>query len=108
MYKNIFEKIFGFIGLTGIVRVDGWITAILAVLIHSSVYSIVGFLYKLDIIRGRRIIGRILYFLMWLISLIICVWVAQILKKNMLLLIIVVIGLLIYNFLCLKIKIHLL
>lgn len=107
MYKNIFEKIFGFIGLTGIVRVDGWITAILAVLIHSSVYSIVGFLYKLDIIRGR-IIGRILYFLMWLISLIICVWVAQILKKNMLLLIIVVIGLLIYNFLCLKIKIHLL
>lgn len=106
MYKNIFEKIFGFIGLTGIVRVDGWITAILAVLIHSSVYSIVGFLYKLDIIRGR-IIGRILYFLMWLISLIICVWVAQILKKNMLVLIIVIIGLLIYNYLYLKMKIHL-
>ena len=62
MYKSISEKVLGVVGLTSIAVLDNFLVAIAAVLIHCSVYSIVGFLYNLDIINGK-FMGKLCYFL---------------------------------------------
>lgn len=96
MYKNISEKVLGVVGLTSIAIFDNFLIAIAAVLIHCSVYSIVGFLYNLDIISGR-IMGKLCYFIIWAISLVGCVFIAIHCQQNMIALFIVIGILLVYN-----------
>ena len=97
MYKNWFEKILGVVGITSIGLIDGFLIAVAAILIHCSVYSIVAFLYKLDIISGK-IAGKICYFVIWIASLVGCVFLALYCQRNMIVLIGVVAVLLLYNF----------
>lgn len=96
MYKNISEKVLGIVGLTSTTIIDNFLIAISAVLIHCSVYSIVGFLYDLDIISGR-FMGKLCYFLIWVASLVGCVFLAIYCQHNMVTLFIVVGILLVYN-----------
>ena len=96
MYKNISEKVLGIVGLTSITILDNFLIAIVACLIHYSVYSIVGLLYNLDIINGR-FMGKLCYFLIWLASLVGCVFLALYCHKNMVVLCIVIGVLIVYN-----------
>ena len=96
MYKNISEKILGLVGLTSIGILDNFLIAIASILIHCSVYSIVGFLYDLDIISGK-LMGKLCYFLIWLASLAGCVFLALRCQKNMILLFFIIGVLLVYN-----------
>lgn len=65
MYKNISKTILGIVGLTGIAILDNFLIIAVAVLIHFSVYFIVGFLYRLNIISGT-LMGKLCYFLIWI------------------------------------------
>ena len=96
MYKSIPEKVLGVVGLTSIAILDNFLIAIAAVLIHCSVYSIVGFLYALDIISGR-FMGKLCYFLIWVASLVGSVFLALHCQQSMITLFIVIVVLLVYN-----------
>lgn len=98
MYKRISEFVLGGIGLTSIALFDNFLIGIAAILIHCSVYSIVGFLYDLDIINGK-FIGKMCYFLLWVASLVGCVFLAKYCQKNLLVLYIVIVVLVLYNIL---------
>ncbi len=96
MYKSISEKVLGVVGLTSIAVLDNFLVAIAAVLIHCSVYSIVGFLYNLDIINGK-FMGKLCYFLIWVASLVGCVFLALHCQQSMITLFIIIGVLLVYN-----------
>ena len=96
MYKSISEKVLGVVGLTSIAILDNFLIAIAAILIHCSVYSIVGFLYDLDIISGR-FMGKLCYFLIWCASLVGSVFLALHCQQSMITLFIVIGVLLVYN-----------
>lgn len=96
MYKSISEKVLGVVGLTSITILDNFLIAIAAVLIHCSVYSIVGFLYDLGIINGS-FMGKLCYFLIWVASLVGSVFLAKHCQQNMSTLFIVIGALLVYN-----------
>ena len=64
--------------------------------IHCSVYSIVGFLYDLDIISGR-FMGELCYFLIWCASLVGSVFLALHCQQSKITLFIVIGVLLVYN-----------
>lgn len=96
MYKSISEKVLGVVGLTSIAVLDNFLVAIAAVLIHCSVYSIVGFLYNLDIINGK-FMGKLCYFLIWVASLVGCVFLALHCQQIMITLFIIIGVLLVYN-----------
>ncbi len=96
MYKNWFEKILGVVGITSIGLIDGVLIGVAAMLIHYSVYSVVGYLYDLDIISGK-IAGKICYFIIWLASLVGCVFLALYCQKNTIALIVVIAVLVVYN-----------
>lgn len=96
MYKSISEKILGVVGLTGITIFDNFLIAIFAILIHSTVYSLVGLMYDCDFISGK-VSGKICYFLLWGLSLVGSVYLA-IKCQNQIMLMSILIGvLLIYN-----------
>ena len=96
MYKSISEKILGIVGLTGITIFDNFLIAILAILIHSTVYSLVGLLYNCDFISGK-VAGKICYFLLWGLALVGSVYLA-IKCQNQIILMSVLIGVLLtYN-----------
>lgn len=96
MYKSISEKVLGVVGLTSIAVLDNFLVAIAAVLIHCSVYSIVGFLYNLDIINGK-FMGKLCYFLIWVASLVGCVFLVLHCQQSMITLFIIIGVLLVYN-----------
>lgn len=96
MYKSISEKVLGVVGLTSIAVLDNFLVAIAAVLIHCSVYSIVGFLYNLDIINGK-FMGKLCYFLIWVASLVGCVFLVLHCQQSMITLFIIISVLLVYN-----------
>lgn len=98
MYKRISEFVLGGIGLTSIALLDNFLIGIAAILIHCSVYSIVGFLYDLDIINGK-FMGKMCYFLLWVASLVGCVFLAKYCQQNLLVLYIVIGVLVLYNIL---------
>ena len=96
MYKSISEKVLGVVGLTSIAVLDNFLVAIAAVLIHCSVYSIVGFLYNLDIINGK-FMGKLCYFLIWVASLVGCVFLVLHCQQSMITLFIIIGVLFVYN-----------
>lgn len=96
MYKSISEKVLGFVGLTSIAIFDKLLIAIAAILIHSTIYSVVGLLYKWDIISGK-FWGKACYFILWVLALIGCVRLAIICQSKTILLISIISILLIYN-----------
>ncbi len=96
MYKSLFEKIIGLVGLTGITILDGFLIAVLAILIHRTVYSVVGLLYECEFIQGK-IAGKICYFIIWILSLIGCVYLALICQAKIILMGILICVLLVYN-----------
>ena len=96
MYKRLSEKILGFVGLTSITILDNFLIAIAAVLIHCTVYSLVGLLYDCDFISGR-IMGKIFYFIFWAASLVGSVYLALFCQKNLIVLIMVISVLVVYN-----------
>lgn len=96
MYKRISEKVLGIVGLTSIAILDNFLIAIAAILIHCSVYSIVGFLYDLDIISGR-FMGKLCYFLIWVATLVGSVFLALYCQQRTITLVMVIGVLLVYN-----------
>lgn len=99
MYKKIFIIVMSTIGLSGISFIDKFLSTIAAVLIHCLVYSIVGFLYKSDLIRGS-FLGKFFYFVIWVTTFIGCIFLAIYCQNNKICLIIIASILLVFKLIC--------